>query len=48
MDTVFMNSGNIKTFDLHRIFLNLSDKTNLKRPDKYVVLSNVIINHGKI
>ena len=28
MDTVFMNSGNTKTPDLHRLLLNLSDKIN--------------------
>ena len=34
MDTVFMNSGNSKTSDLHSILLNLSDEINLKRSDK--------------
>ena len=38
-----MNSENSKTFDLHRIFLNLSDKMNLKRQGKYVALSNLSI-----
>ena len=38
MDTMFMNSGNSKTFDSHRLLLNLSDKINLKRSDKYVAL----------
>ena len=33
-----MNSGNSKTSDLHRVLLNLSDKTNLKRSYKYVAL----------
>ena len=33
-----MNSGNSKISDLHRLLLNLSDKTNLKRSDKYVAL----------
>ena len=33
-----MNSGNSKTSDLHRLLLNLSDKTNLKRSYKYVTL----------
>ena len=31
-----MNSENNKTSDLHRLLLNLLDKTNLKRKDKYV------------
>ena len=34
MDTIFMNSGNSKTSDLHSILLNLSDEINLKRSDK--------------
>ena len=38
-----MNSGNSETSDLHRLLLNLSDKINLKRSDKYVVLSNLSI-----
>ena len=35
-----MNSENSKTFDTHRILLNLTDQTNLKRRDKYVASSN--------
>ena len=38
-----MNSGNSKTFDSHRLLLNLSDKIHLKRSDGYVSLSNVSI-----
>ena len=38
-----MNSENGKTSDPHRMLLNLSDKTNLKRKDKYVALSNLSI-----
>ena len=38
-----MNSGNNKTSDPHRLLLNLSDKINLKRSDKYVALSNLRI-----
>ena len=38
MDTIFMNSKNSKTSDPHRQLLNLSDKLNLKRSDKYVAL----------
>ena len=30
MDTIFMNSGNRKTSDPHRLLINLSDKINLK------------------
>ena len=44
-----MNSENSKTSDPHRLLLNLSDKINLKRSDKYVALSNLSITiHGKI
>ena len=38
-----MNSGNSKTSDPPRLLLSLSDKTNLKRSDKYVALSNLSI-----
>ena len=34
MDTIFMNSGNSKTSDPHRLLFNLSDKINLKKNDK--------------
>ena len=43
MGTIFINSGNSKTSDPQRILLSLSDKVNLKRSDKYVVLSNLSI-----
>ena len=36
-----MNSWNSKKSDPHRLFLNLSDKINLKECDKYVALSNL-------
>ena len=36
MDTIFMNSENTGTFDPHSLLLNLTDKINLKRSDKYV------------
>ena len=38
MDTIFMNSKNSKTSDPHRLLLNLTDKINLKRSDRYVSL----------
>ena len=41
MNTIFLNSGNSKSSDTHRLLLNLSDKINLKRNDKYVALSNL-------
>ena len=42
MDSIFTwNSENSKTSDTDRLLLNLSDKINLKRRDKYVILSNL-------
>ena len=38
-----MNSKNSKTFDPDTLILNLSDKMNLKRIDKYVTLLNLSI-----
>ena len=38
-----MNPENCKKSDPHRLLLNLSDKINLKRSDKYLVLSNLRI-----
>ena len=43
MTTIFMNSENNKTSYPHRLLLNLSDKIDLKRSDKYVALSNISI-----
>ena len=43
IDTIFMNSANSKTSDLHRLLLKLSYKINLKRSDKYDALSNLSI-----
>ena len=41
MDTIFMNSENNKTFNSHRLLLNLSDKIDLKKSDRFVPLSNL-------
>ena len=38
-----MKSENSKTSDLHRLLLNLADKINLKRSDKYVALRHLSI-----
>ena len=35
-----MNPENDKTSDSHRFLLNISDKINIKRSDKYVALTN--------
>ena len=41
MNTVLMNSENGKTQDPKILLLNLLDKTNLKRKENYVDLSNL-------
>ena len=38
-----MNSKNSKTFDSDRLLLNLTDKINLRKKDKYIDLSNLSI-----
>ena len=38
-----MNSENSTTSDTHRLLLNLEEKINSKRSDKYVALSNLSI-----
>ena len=43
MNTLFMNSENSKTSDLHRQSLNLTDKTDLRQKAKYTALSNLSI-----
>ena len=49
MNTTFMNSKNSEIFNLHRLLLNIIDKINSKKSDKYVALSNLgIYSHGKI
>ena len=45
MYTIFMDSENSKTTDLHRLLLSLTDKINLNWSDKYVALSNLSICH---
>ena len=44
MNTIFMNSENSKTSESHRLLLNLKDKIDLRRKDKYIVLSNLKID----
>ena len=43
MNTLFMNSENTKTSDPHKLLLNLTDKIDLRRKDKYIALSNFSI-----
>ena len=47
MDTVFMNFKNSETSDPHRLLLNLTDKINLKKGDKYVALANLSIYYTR-
>ena len=43
MNLTFINSENSKTSDPRRLLLNLTDKTDLRRKDKYIALSNLSI-----
>ena len=43
MNTIFRNSENSKTSDPLGLLLNLSDKINLNRSDKYVALSSLSV-----
>ena len=36
MDTILINSKNSKTCDPYRLLLNLTDKINLRKSNKYV------------
>ena len=40
MDTIFMNSENSKVSETYRLLLNLVDKVNLKKRDKYIASSS--------
>ena len=40
---LFLSSGNSRTCDFNGIVINLAEKINLKKNDKYVVLSNLSI-----
>ena len=43
MDSTYMNSKNSKTSKPHVLILNLTDKIDLRRGEKNVVLSNLNI-----
>ena len=43
MNTRFMDSQSSKTSDPHKLLLNLTDKIDLRRKDKYIALSNLSI-----
>ena len=36
-----MNSKNSKTSDPHKLLIDLTDKIDLRRKDKYIALSNL-------
>ena len=43
METIFMNTENSKASEPNRFKLNLSDKLNLKNPNKNMALTNLSI-----
>ena len=43
METIFMNTENSKTSQPHRFKLDLTDKINLKNPNKNMALGNLSI-----
>ena len=45
MSTIFMNSKNSKTYNPKRLLLDLTDKINFKRRDKYLALSNLSMHY---
>ena len=45
MDTIFMNSENIKTSKPHVLIINLTGKIDLRRGEKSIALSNLSIHY---
>ena len=43
MDTIFINSENSKTSELHVLILKITDKLDLRRGEKIIALSNLSI-----
>ena len=43
MNIIFMNTKNSKTSEIHRLLLNLTDKIDLRKKDKYLALSSLSI-----
>ena len=43
METIFINTENIKTSEPHIFRLNLTGKRNLKNPNKNMALANISI-----
>ena len=48
METVFMNTENCKTSELHKFVLNLPQKLETRSLSKYFVPQNLFITCGKI
>ena len=46
MNTIFMNSENRKISDPHRLSVNLTDKVDWGRKDKYITLPNLSIHYA--
>ena len=49
MDTIFMNSENSRTSEYHVLVLKLTDKLDLRRGQKIVLLYQILVFniHGK-
>ena len=43
MNTIFMNSENSKTSEMHVLILKLTDKLDLRRGEKIIAISNLTI-----
>ena len=41
MDSVLMDTWNSKNIDLYKLLLNIANKINTKKHDKYVALPNL-------
>ena len=42
METIFMNTENSKTNELHRFKMDLTEKLDLKNPNKNMALANLL------
>ena len=47
METIFINTENSKTNESHRFKLDLTDKLNLKNPNKNMTLANLSIYYTR-
>ena len=45
MTTTFMNNGNSKKNEFNKLFYELTDKLNLKNPNKNIALTNLSIDY---